>query len=45
MQVSQAIRDTLLTIVCIAMSCLMPVAEWLADEETTRKLKEKLNHD
>jgi uncharacterized membrane protein SirB2 len=41
--VSQAIRDTLLLFTCVAIMLLTSVAMWLADEETVRKLKEKLN--
>lgn len=43
MGVSQAVRDTLLLLVCMAVLALTAVAMWLADENAVRKLKEKLN--
>jgi hypothetical protein len=41
MGVSQAVRDVLLTFVCMAVVILTGIAMWLADEETVRRLKEK----
>lgn len=43
MGVSQAMRDTFLFGVCMAMFALSAVAMWLADENTVRQMKEKFN--
>lgn len=43
MGVSQAMRDTLLLFVCMAMFALSSLAMWLADEQSVRKMKEKFN--
>lgn len=43
MGVSQAMRDTLLFGVCMAMFALSAIAMWLADENTVRQIKEKFN--
>lgn len=45
MHVSQAIRDTMIFFLCMAMGVLMAVVSWLADEETNRIYKERHNHD
>lgn len=43
MAVSQAIRDTMLTFVCVALILLTAIGQWLMDEQSVRKMKEKLN--
>lgn len=43
MAVSQAVRDMLLTVVCMAMFALHALAIWLVDEETIRRYKESHN--
>jgi hypothetical protein len=43
MSVSQAVRDVLLTFVCMAIFTLHALAVWLVDEETIRRYKETHN--
>lgn len=43
MTVSQAVRDVLLMICCMAMFALNAIATWLVDAETLRLYKERHN--
>lgn len=43
MRVSQAVRDTLMVFVSMALVVLIHVGLWLVDEQTARKLKERHN--
>lgn len=48
MSVSQAVRDTLLTIVCMALMLLTAVGQWLMSEQDRRKMEaymKERNHD
>ena len=45
MSVSQAIRDTMIMLICMAMGILAAMVAWLADAETIRSYKEQHNND